>query len=133
VPVEAVVASLPPAALATAVLVVNNVRDVETDRAAGKYTLAVMLGYRWSRVQFLALLAVAYAVPVWFALRPEAGLLPLLPLGSVPIAALAARPVLTRTGGQVLNVALERTGQALFVHSLLFGAGLALAGAPMAP
>jgi 1,4-dihydroxy-2-naphthoate octaprenyltransferase len=133
VPPEAVVASLPPAALATAVLVVNNVRDVETDRAAGKFTLAVYLGYRWSRVQFLALVVLAYAVPVWFTLRPDAGFLPLLPLASLPLAGLATRTVLTETDGPPLNGALERVGQTLFVHSLLFALGLALAGAPVAP
>jgi len=133
VPLEAVVASLAPAALATALLVVNNVRDVESDRAAGKYTLAVLIGYRWSRVQFVALLALAYLVPAWFALRPEAGLLPLAPFLSLPLALVVARTVLTRTDGDALNPALERLGRTLFAHSVLFAAGVALAGSPVAP
>jgi 1,4-dihydroxy-2-naphthoate octaprenyltransferase len=133
VPMEAVVASLAPAALSTAILVVNNVRDRESDAAAGKNTLVVILGYRWSRAGFVAMLALAYLVPVWFALRPGAEFWPLAPLASIPLAALVARTVLTRTDGDALNPALERTGQLLFVHSLLFAAGLVLAGGALAP
>ncbi|PSQ45652.1 1,4-dihydroxy-2-naphthoate polyprenyltransferase [Halobacteriales archaeon SW_7_68_16] len=121
----AVTASLPAAGLSTAILVVNNIRDRETDAAAGKRTLAVILGYRWSRVEFLALTGVAYAVPVVFALDPAFGLPALAPLLSLPLAASVSRTVLERTDGEALNPALERVGQTLFAHSLLFAAGLA--------
>jgi 1,4-dihydroxy-2-naphthoate octaprenyltransferase len=124
-PVDAVVASLPAAGLSTAILVVNNIRDRESDAAAGKRTLAVVLGYRWSRVEFLALVGIAYVVPVLFALDAAYGLSALAPLLSVPLAASVSRTVLARTDGEALNPALERVGQALFVHSLLFAAGLA--------
>jgi 1,4-dihydroxy-2-naphthoate octaprenyltransferase len=122
--VEAVLASLPVAAIATNILVVNNVRDLETDRAAGKRTLAVRLGYRRSRVQFLALFALAYLVPVWFAASgfgPSA----LLPVLTLPYAALVARTVLVATGEAKLNPALERTGKLLSAYAVLFAAGLA--------
>jgi len=121
----AVTASLPAAGLSTAILAVNNIRDRETDAAAGKRTLAVLLGYRWSRVEFLALVGMAYVVPTIFALDPAFGLPALAPLVSLPLAASVSRTVLTRTDGEALNPALERVGQALFVHSLLFAAGLA--------
>jgi len=124
-PLAAVLASLPAAGLSTAILVVNNVRDRETDAAAGKRTLAVMLGYRWSRVEFLACFGMAYVVPVIFALDPEYGLWALSPLLSLPLAASVSRTVLERTDGEALNPALERVGQTLFAHSLLFAAGLA--------
>ncbi|WP_225334345.1 1,4-dihydroxy-2-naphthoate polyprenyltransferase [Halomicrobium urmianum] len=124
--VEPLLASLPPAALSTCILVVNNVRDRETDAATGKRTLAVMLGYRWSRVEFLALVVLAYAVPVAFALDPGHGAWALAPLASLPLAASVSRTVLTRTDGDALNPALERVGQTLFAHSILFAAGLAV-------
>ena len=61
------VAAIPPGALITAILVVNNLRDIPTDTAAGKRTLAVVLGRRWTAVEYGLLLAVAYAVPVVLA------------------------------------------------------------------
>ena len=124
-PMAAVVASLPAAGLSTAILVVNNIRDRETDAATGKRTLAVLLGYRWSRVEFLALVGMAYVVPVIFALDPAYGLPALAPLLSLPLAAIVSKTVLERTDGEALNPALERVGQTLFVHSLLFAGGLA--------
>ena len=125
-PVEAVVASLPVAGLSTAILVVNNIRDRETDMAAGKRTLAVYLGYRWSRVEFLALVGMAYVVPVRFALDPAYGPGALAPLLSLPLAVSISKTVLEHTDGEALNPTLERVGQTLFLHSLLFAAGLAV-------
>ncbi|MBX0294223.1 1,4-dihydroxy-2-naphthoate polyprenyltransferase [Haloarcula nitratireducens] len=122
----AITASLPAAGLSTAILVVNNVRDRETDMAAGKKTLAVYLGYGWSRAEFLAVVGMAYVVPILFALDPDYGLWALAPLLSLPLAASVTKTVLTRTDGEALNPALERVGQTLFVHSILFAAGLAL-------
>ncbi|MFW5896093.1 MAG: 1,4-dihydroxy-2-naphthoate polyprenyltransferase [archaeon] len=126
VPLEVVVASLPVAGIVTDVLVVNNVRDRESDAEAGKRTLAVILGYRWSRVQYVALLGLAYAVPVWFLLQPAFGIEVLLPLLTLPYAATVTRTVLTETSGEALNPALERTGKLLVAFAALFGAGLAL-------
>ena len=119
----ALLASLPVAGISTAILVVNNVRDMETDAEAGKTTLAVVLGYRWSRVQFAALLALAYAVPVWFWLTGVAPSV-LLPLLTLPYAALVTRTVRTERSGEALNPALERTGKLLAGFSALFALGL---------
>jgi 1,4-dihydroxy-2-naphthoate octaprenyltransferase len=113
-------------ALSTAILVVNNIRDRESDREAGKRTLAVLLGYRLSRVEFLALFALAYAVPpaFWLALGYSPAVL--LPLATLPFAGVLARTVLTRTDGAALNPALERTGQLLALYGVLFALGLAV-------
>jgi len=112
-------------ALATNILVVNNIRDRESDRAAGKRTLAVLIGYRWSRVEFLALLALAYAAPLvcWLGL----GYSPAVTLAylSVPLAASVGRTVLSETDGDALNPALERTGQLLALYAVGLVAGLA--------
>ncbi|MXR51452.1 1,4-dihydroxy-2-naphthoate polyprenyltransferase [Halovenus sp. WSH3] len=121
---ESVLAGVAAGALATCILVVNNIRDRETDAAAGKRTLAVLLGYRLSRVEFCGLLAAAYAVPVvlWaqFGYHPAA----LAPTLSLPLAVSVARVVVTERDGSALNPALERTGQLLAVYALLLAAGL---------
>jgi 1,4-dihydroxy-2-naphthoate octaprenyltransferase len=114
-------------ALSTAILVVNNVRDLESDREAGKRTLAVMLGYRASRIEFCGLLAAAYLVPLALV---AAGYHPaiLLPVVTLPLAAKVAGVVLHRRDGEALNPALERTGQLLALYAVLFAVGLALPG-----
>jgi 1,4-dihydroxy-2-naphthoate octaprenyltransferase len=118
----AVVASLPAAGLSTCILVVNNIRDRETDAKTGKHTLAVVLGYRASRIEFLALLGMAYAVPPVFVLTGYSPLV-LLPWLTLPLAASLARTVLTETSGEALNPALETTGKLLAAHSVLFAVG----------
>jgi len=122
----AIVASLPIAAISTAIIVVNNIRDLETDAETGKRTLAVRLGYRWSRVEYVAMLALAYVVPVWFWLGTDYGLGVLLSLLTLPYAAMVARTVLTRTGGDALNHALEQTGKLLALYAISFAGGLVM-------
>jgi len=124
VTLDSVLAGAAVGALATGILVVNNIRDRETDRQTGKQTLAVLLGYRLTRVEYLGLLALAYAVPPVFWLRAYSPAV-VAPLLTLPLAALVARTVLTRTGGDALNPALERTGQLLALYALLFAVGLA--------
>jgi 1,4-dihydroxy-2-naphthoate octaprenyltransferase len=124
VTLAAFAASLPVAAISTNILVVNNVRDLETDREAGKETLAVIIGYRASRAEFVGLLALSYAVPVWFWLARGYSPAVLLPLLTIPYAAAVARTVLTDASGEALNPALEQTGKLLAGHSVLFALGL---------
>jgi 1,4-dihydroxy-2-naphthoate polyprenyltransferase len=117
----AVVAALPVAALVTAILVVNNLRDVRTDRAAGKRTLAVRFGEQGTRVEYLALVAGAYlvALTAGFLAGPPSWLW--LPLLTLPLAVKLVRLVFTATG-RPLNGALAGTGR---LH-LFFGALWAL-------
>src|SRR6056297_816279 len=122
----AFLASLPVAAISTNILVVNNVRDLETDREAGKKTLAVLVGYTASRAEFVGLLALSYVVPVWFWLARGYSPAVLLPLVTIPYAAIIARTMLTDSSGEALNPALEQTGKLLAAHSLLFAVGLAV-------
>ncbi|SIR83501.1 1,4-dihydroxy-2-naphthoate polyprenyltransferase [Natronorubrum thiooxidans] len=123
---EAFVASLPVAGISTAIIVVNNIRDRETDVEAGKRTLAVRLGYRWSRAEYVALLALAYVTPLWFWLAAGFGPTVLLPLVSLPYAAVVTQTILTRTDGEALNPALEGTGKLLAIYSVLFAVGVVL-------
>ncbi|GAB7008228.1 1,4-dihydroxy-2-naphthoate polyprenyltransferase [Halorubrum trueperi] len=125
VTLAAIVASLPIAALSTNILVVNNVRDLKEDAETGKRTLAVRFGYRFSRLQFLSLLALAYLTPFWFLANGN-GPTVLLPLVTLPLAAAVARTVLTETSGEALNPALESTGKLLAAYAVAFAVGLAL-------
>jgi 1,4-dihydroxy-2-naphthoate octaprenyltransferase len=122
----AVAAALPVGALCTNILVVNNVRDRDTDRASGKRTLAVLLGRPAARMEYLALLALAYAIPVVLWRGGELGRAGLLPLASLPLAASVLRVVLTREDGPSLNRALLDTARLHALFGSLFAIGIAL-------
>ncbi len=124
--VDAVVAGIPMACLASAILVVNNLRDIETDAAAGKRTLAVRFGEQFSRYEYALLLAVAYVVPFWFWLDPDFMVLVLAPLLTLPHAVLLTR-YLWRSEGSELNWVLERTGLLLTLYAICFAGGLIVA------
>ena len=124
------IVAFPPAigvgAIATAVLVVNNVRDRETDARAGKRTLAVRLGRRGAIGEYVLLLAVAYVVPVGLAALLVRSPWVLLPLASAPLAVSIARSVAVAEG-RALNPHLGGTARLLLAYSTLLAAGLALA------
>jgi 1,4-dihydroxy-2-naphthoate octaprenyltransferase len=118
-------ASIPIGALATAILVVNNLRDIETDARAGKHTLAVRIGDRPTRTYYAVLLGAAYLVPLLLWWRGLAGAWVMLPWLSLPLALrLAAR--MRHERGLALNGCLVRTARLEVVFGLLFALGLAL-------
>ena len=123
---EAVALGVPVGLLAAAILVVNNVRDVETDRRAGKRTLAVRLGRERAVGVFAAMLVLAFAsVPVIATLGDlEAWVL--FALLSLPLALPLGRTLARRRDGPSLNKLLADTGRLLAVFSLLLAAGLLL-------
>ena len=125
VPLAAVVASLPVAALSTAILVVNNLRDRAEDASTGKRTLAVRFGTGFARGEYLFLLGTAYTVPFVFV-AATGDLTTLAPLVTVPYAASVARVVARRTDGEALNPALERTGKLLAAYAVALAVGLAI-------
>jgi 1,4-dihydroxy-2-naphthoate octaprenyltransferase len=119
--------SVPVGFLATAILVVNNVRDVDTDRRAGKRTLAVRIGRHRARRLYAALVLGSYvALPIALLVTggPAWGLLALV---SLPVAARPLRAVRTRADGPGLNAALAQTGAVLAAFSVLLAAGLLIA------
>ena len=118
-------AAVPPGALATAILVVNNLRDRAGDAAAGKRTLAVRLGARGARIEYTMLAAVALLVPAGAAIAAGAPALA-LPLLAAPWAARLVGAV-WRTDGAALNPLLPATARLLLLHSLLWATGIALA------
>ena len=113
--------------LATAILVVNNVRDIETDRRAGKNTLAVRLGREGARRLYIGLVVAAYSALLGTVISHGGAWWALLGLLSAPLAIRPARAVLTRTDGPALNGALAGTGALLGVFSPLVSLGLLLA------
>ena len=123
---ESLALAVPVGLLAAAILVVNNVRDVDTDRRAGKRTLAVKLGRAGARRLFAAMLAVAYVVPVAIPLAGGLSWWALLPLASLPLVPPLWSTVSTKTDGPSLNGALAATGRLLAVFSLLLSAGILL-------
>jgi 1,4-dihydroxy-2-naphthoate octaprenyltransferase len=123
VPDLAIAASVPVGALATAILVVNNLRDRATDERAGKRTLAVQLGRRGALIEYAALVAIAYAIPA--VLAAGGRLAVALPLLSAPIAALRVRALIAAGDGPAFNHCLAATAQLLLLFGGLFAAGLA--------
>jgi 1,4-dihydroxy-2-naphthoate octaprenyltransferase len=121
---EAFALAVPVGLLASAILVVNNVRDIETDRRAGKHTLAVKLGRENTRTLFAGMVVVAFLVPP--LLVPALSAWVLLPLAALPLAPPLVRTVATRTDGPALNGALAGTGRLLAVYSLLLAGGVLL-------
>jgi 1,4-dihydroxy-2-naphthoate octaprenyltransferase len=115
--------SVPVGLLVSAILVVNNIRDIETDRRAGKRTLAVRIGRDRARSLFTSMVVLSYVVPVgvWLAGGLSAWLL--LVLASLPLVPPVVRTVYTRSDGPSLNRALADTGRLVAVFSLLLAAG----------
>ena len=122
---EAFVLSVPVGLLASAILVVNNVRDVDTDRRAGKRTLAVKLGRERAARLFAVMVVIALAVPVGLAIARGWPWV-LLALASIPLAPPLVRTVATRRDGPALNDALAQTGRLLAVFSFLLTLGVVL-------
>ncbi len=121
----ALIMSLPPGFLITAVLVVNNLRDIETDRAAGKRTLAVIIGPAGSRGEYALLVGLAYLVPPVALLTGNHPVWILLPWLSLPLALSGIRLIYTARGRD-LNDGLGRTAMLALAFSLLLAAGLAM-------
>ncbi len=128
------VAAIPPGALVTAILVVNNLRDIPTDRAAGKRTLAVLLGRERTAMEYGLLFAVAYAVPaVMFVQLAAVSAAPRslamgLPLLTLPLAIPLLAKVRRFAEPRELNAVLKGTARLAFAFSVLFAIGLAVAG-----
>jgi len=123
VPGLAVWCAFPVGALATAILVVNNLRDRETDLHAGKRTLAVRFGRGFAIAQYRSLIAISYLVPAALAVLRVTGPEALLPLVSLPLALKTERAV-AATEGRALNPLLAATAKLLLVFGVLFALGL---------
>jgi 1,4-dihydroxy-2-naphthoate octaprenyltransferase len=127
-PWQAFVCAVPVGLLASAILMVNNVRDLETDRRAGKRTLAVRLGRARARDLYTAVVAAAYlAAPLPWVLGSMTAWL-FLCWATIPLAIGVVRVVRTRSDGPALNRALARTGAAQLAFCVLYSAGILASG-----
>jgi 1,4-dihydroxy-2-naphthoate octaprenyltransferase len=123
---EAFALAVPVGLLASAILVVNNYRDTDTDRRAGKRTLAVRLGRERTRTLLAAMIYLAYLLaPVTWIFGPTTAWV-LLPWLTLPVAAPIVRTVRNRTDGPSLNQALAQTGMLQLAFCMLLAAGLLL-------
>jgi 1,4-dihydroxy-2-naphthoate octaprenyltransferase len=123
---EAFALAVPVGLLAAAILVVNNVRDIDSDRRAGKRTLAVKLGRERTRVMYAGIVYLAYLLtPVTWVFGPTTAWV-LLPWLTLPLAASGIRIVRNRTDGPSLNGALARSGMLQLAFCMLLSAGLLL-------
>jgi 1,4-dihydroxy-2-naphthoate octaprenyltransferase len=120
----AVYASMVPGALATAILVANNLRDIDTDRAVGKRTLAVRVGPAATRVEYVLCMALAFATPAVMRWKGLIGPWFWLPWLAAPLGAVLVHTILTRRESAWLVWALKRTARLLLIVSALFAIAL---------
>jgi 1,4-dihydroxy-2-naphthoate octaprenyltransferase len=122
---DAVLAGVPVGLLSANILLVNNYRDLETDRAAGKRTLVVRFGRGFARAQFTASLFLALAVPVAFCSEGYRAWC-LLPVACLPLGLAHARRLRLARSPEELVALLGATGRLVALYALLFSAGLVL-------
>lgn len=118
--------SIPIGLLSAAILVVNNVRDIDTDRRAGKRTLAVRLGRERTRELYTAMIALSYLLLPLVLIAGSRWAPALVALASAPLALGPLRAVRNRTDGPALNAALAGTGALLGVFALLAAGALVI-------
>jgi 1,4-dihydroxy-2-naphthoate octaprenyltransferase len=120
----AVLAGVAMGCLATAILVLNNLRDIETDAAAGKRTLATRIGRDHTLILLALLVCAAFIAPVVMAILGFASVTVLLVLLAIPIAALPVRTAFASRSGPALVAALKRMAAAEIAYALLLAVGL---------
>ena len=121
----AFLSSIPVGALITNILVVNNYRDIEEDRLAGKNTLAVKLGKTFTQYQFIFLIAVSFLTPLVLFLFFDFKIWIFLPYFTSPVAYNITKMLFTLDGIH-LNKTLELTAKLSALYGILFSAGLIL-------
>lgn len=121
----AILASIPVGLLATAILVVNNLRDRHTDVVANKRTLAVRFGAAFARAEYVCLVLGAYAVLVFLVVAMAYPVGWLLPLGTFPLAVLEIKAIYSLDGA-ALNPHLGGAARLGMLFGLLLAIGMSL-------
>ncbi len=107
----------------TNILIVNNFRDIDEDKAAGKNTLAVFIGRSFTRLEFILLLVFCYLVLIILFTEYNFSYWIFLPFITFPFAALLIK-MLFKLSGTELNKTLELSAKFSGLYGLLFAAGL---------
>ena len=115
-----IVAGLAPGLFSTAIIVINNLRDINTDEKAGRQTMAIRFGAAFSRMEYLFCIIAGSLIPVVVYLitgqNPWGILASLVAFAFIP----TVHEVFTSSEGQVLNAALSRTGKFLALYSIIY-------------
>lgn len=119
-------ASIPAGALCVNILVINNLRDIETDRPAGKKTLGVLFGEGVLRWEYLIMILLSFAIPPHLFVRDHFNGFIFLPLLSLPLAVRLLRKIWYVKDKRMLNKTLASTAQFLIIFGVLFSLGLIL-------
>ncbi len=117
-------AGLAPGFISMAILVVNNLRDIETDRLAGKKTLAVRLGRRFTQVEYFLCLILACFVPALLIFYYSAPLAILTVFLILPAGFKTMKLVISPGKGTILNRVLNGTGKLLLIYCVIFSVAL---------
>jgi len=120
---QVLVVGLAPGFISTALLTVNNLRDVETDARSGKKTLAVRFGKNFARAEYLLCMLFAAIIPIIVAQQTAPRPLVYVTLLILPLVFPAIRIIFAHQPGKIYNQALAQTGKSLFFYSLLFAFG----------
>ena len=118
-------ASVPVGALVTNILVVNNYRDIDEDKLAGKNTLAVKFGGTFTRLQYLVFMVISYAILFLVYFTYKQSFFIFLPFLSLPIGIKLVKMVYTLNGKE-LNKTLELTAKLSAIYGILFAIGILL-------
>ncbi len=116
-------ASIPVGALITNILVVNNYRDIDEDYESGKITLAVKLGKKYTRLQYLAFTVISYLILFVVFFTYKKSLFVFLPFLTLPIAVKLIR-MIYKYKGEELNKTLELTAKLSAIYGVLFAVGI---------
>ncbi|MCK5012540.1 MAG: 1,4-dihydroxy-2-naphthoate polyprenyltransferase [Candidatus Omnitrophica bacterium] len=118
-----VLAGIAPGLISVAILTVNNLRDIDSDRKAGKRTLAVRFGRSFAVYEFLFSIIAASLIPVliYYLIEDHKAILACTCLALISIPTI--KTVLTTSDGPSLNDALAKTGRLLMIYSILFSIG----------
>jgi 1,4-dihydroxy-2-naphthoate octaprenyltransferase len=121
----AVLISLPVGALITNILIVNNYRDIEEDKTAGKNTLAVLLGREFSRYEYVFFILISFFIPFLLHFKYDFNIWIFLPYITLPLAITLVKMIYALTGIQ-LNKTLELSAKFSALYGLLFSIGIIL-------
>ena len=119
-----IITGFAPGLLSVAILTVNNLRDIDTDKRTGKRTLAARFGRTFARSEYAGCVLLACLLPVWLVIDEKLDYPVLLACVTLLAAMPVMRVITTRTDGAALNDALANTGKLLLAYSLLFSIGL---------